>query len=322
MKSLFPKTRKLRCASWGSLVCLAGCLALSACSGSGDQSATNSQPTKAPVQTSSLKSLYDPCVLFSKDDASQLLGGAAKVLPSFSGPLCTYRNATPTDTKALFVSVGSSDDARGYFAMDRAQGKKDGSGQDLSGIGDAAFTVKLETGHSIIVLKDQTVYSITLIGSPLAADAQQSALTKLANTAAKTLATTTPTLPVTQSGACKLVTVQEANQTFQDTTTKWLQMANSAGVQECDYGTGASSPQRLQLFLTTNGDLTTQYFSATKKNLEKPVDLKGIGDEAYSDGGQNIWVRKGQSYFHLSVLDPDVDESQLEQLARTAVTRL
>lgn len=295
---------------------------VAACGSTGTTTTTQSQqqPPLKQNQNAGLKATYDPCTLLSKGEVSQALQEPVDVRPDFAAPLCAYhlsvtQNSTtpPPLGNELFVAVGTSNDAKSYFMSDKNGGV---TVQDVAGVGDDAFTVPLNNGASIVVLDHAFVYSITMLGRNLPKSTVQTTLQKLALSIAHTMLTSSPSLAVTQPAACQLITTQDAMQTLQNKPVQWLFTANDAGVDSCDYVSTLGVQKRVQVVETNNPNLAKNVFAGTTNNLQNKQNIPGIGDSAYYDGFNTLWVLKKSTTFHVTVSGTNQTKPTLEHLAR------
>ncbi len=275
---------------------------------------------------------FDPCVLFAKDDASRLLGATVRVLPDLAAPLCTYTVASAADTKGNTISsftrsseivtaVGTADNVRGYFERDRAQARAAATTQDVSGIGDEAFTIKFAAGGAIVVLRKDTVFSITVLAPFLQTTAVQDGLRKLARIATGVISNGTPSLAVPNPSPCTLMTAQEASQALHGTSVQWLYTANDAGVASCDYIASTQQGGRVQLVVNSGESGARNLYQSQQSGLSKKKMLNGIGDAAFYDERNTIWVLKGKTFFHVTILGPAVSEALIKGVVVRALAR-
>lgn len=321
--------------SFGGLIALLALLAV-ACYGCGTNSG---QKTAAAVQSpvsQTANASFDPCMLFPKDDAAHILGSSVDVEPELMVPLCHYgvkasasaskEKATPVPAgveNEIVVAVGKSDDARSYINLDRADAKKQSKVENVSGIGDEAFTIALSSGKAIVVTKGDTLYSITLIYPSMAKQQVQDNLLLLAKHAQQTIVGGVRTLAAPHPDPCNLITGQEARHMLADQPIHSLSTFNGAGVASCDYISAQGTTHRVQVISLTRQGAARALF----ENASSSVDAKskktvtGIGDRAFVAGGNTIWVLKGNTFMHMSLQGTIPTNDLITTYAKQAVTR-
>ncbi|BCL81091.1 hypothetical protein ccbrp13_35560 [Ktedonobacteria bacterium brp13] len=290
--------------------------------------------TSSVVQTSGsnvTNASFDPCTLFSKNDAAHILGSPIDVEPEIMAPLCRYavkaksgknvKASQAVDANEILVSVGKSDNARSYFALDRTDAKTQSSVEDVKDIGDEAFTVSLDVGKAIVVGTGNTVYSIMIVYPHLATKSMQTDLLLLAKHAQQTVVAGVRTLPIPHPDPCGLLNTQDASQILESKPVSWFFTVNNAGVASCNYISSQGAGHRIQVISLTRPGVATSLYQNARMTVSSnnKLDLKGVGDLAFEDGSTAIWVLKGNTFMHISFLGALPTNGLITMYAKKAV---
>lgn len=315
----------------GKLLTLLSLVILLSCGCSIDGGKTSSVvPTPGSKVTNAS---FDPCALFSQDDVAHILGASIDVEPEIMAPACRYaakakpgkdvKASQAADTNEILVSVGKSNNARSYFALDRTGAKKQSSVEDVKGIGDEAFTVTLDVGKAIMVGSGNTVYSIMIVDPHLAIKSMQTDLLLLAKHAQQTVLAGVRTLPTPHPDPCGLLNTQDASQALASKPVSWLFAVNNAGVASCDYISSQGADHRIQVISLTHPGVAKSLYQNARMTVgsNNKIDLKGVGDLAFKDGSSAIWVLKGSTFMHISFLGVLPTNGLITTYAKKAVAR-
>ncbi|GER88787.1 hypothetical protein KDW_29490 [Dictyobacter vulcani] len=311
-------------------------LSLSACGAQSDKSSSTSKPVAPAKQHPAQIASFDPCTLFSKDDVSHVLGGAVDVQPEFGSPMCTYKvhagfqsprakgpktaDMMDPEQRRILVTVGNSDDARGYVDQDRLNTDKGIPTRIIQGVGSSAFSVPLKTGKAIIGSQGNTVYTITMIYPHMDATLMDNSLKTLAQDASRTIAANAPTLAAPAPHPCSMVNAQKASQLFQQPV-KWFFTVNGTGAASCDYITTKGTPHRVEVISVNRADIAKELYNSVDRKLasDNKQTLKGIGDAALYDKRNSTWILKGDTVVHLIILGETSAEKMLLPLSKDVV---
>ena len=311
---------------------------LSACTQNANPSTSKKQGPESDNSTLPLRNAsFDPCALFSKDDAARLLDGEVSMKADSIAPICRYDKSMSTGAKGpqgvdgaaashsvLIVSVGTSEDTNQYLDMDRKSVSSQSQVQNLSGIGDAAFVVTFASGKALIVTQGSTVLSLGVFYPLLPAAQLQSALEQLARSAVKVIASGSRPLAAPKPHPCQLVTANEASRMLQGNPVKWFFTANDAGSSACDYISSLGMQHRVIIGLTTDTHSASSLYANAHQTMQKSQghDIKNLGDAAFYDGQNTIWILKGNNILHLTPFGSSVLDASTIQLLHNAVARL
>ncbi len=284
-------------------------------------------------------SSFDPCALFSKNDAAAVLGSEVIVKADSVAPICRYEKSTAVSAKGpgaiagaainqsvLIVSIGTSEDTHQYLALDRVSASSQSQVQDVKGVGDAAFVVTFSAGKALIVARGNTILSLGVFYPLLAPAKLQAALEHLAQSAMRVLSARAPLLPAPSPHPCMLITPNEASHLLQNEPVKWFFTANNAGSSGCDYISPQGMQHRVVIGLTTDADahLASVLYNSAHQAMEKAGghDISKLGNAAFYDGQNTIWILKGNTVLHVTPFGFSVLESASIALLRNAVARL
>jgi hypothetical protein len=292
------------------------------------QGVQTNQPIKASSKsTGTNQAAFDPCELISKDDIAQALGGAVNLQPDIITPLCEFALAAKGSTSSnkqseIAVSVGSSEDASSYMALDRLSSGQPNGIENVPNLGDRAFLIKTSMGPSIVVEKGSIIYSITYLNPTQQGTRARAIIVHLAQLASKSLATTTPTLPIPDPQPCVVLNGQQASQLLLNKPVKRLSMVNDAGVSSCTYLSTAGAQQQVQIVITANGRAAKPVYQTARAYVDpnRLEDLPGLGDAAFYDGVGSLWILKKDTVFHISVFDSPATEAQIVGMGQKALT--
>ncbi len=290
-------------------------------------SASDSNPTPHPTN----EAAFDPCILLSKNDIASALGGPVNLQPDIITPLCEFALAGKTSANSsssasnqseIVVSIGSSDDAHAYMALDRLSNGQQSNVSTIPDLGDQAFLIKTTMGLSAIVSQGSLIYGITYLNPPKSAHIQNVVI-HLATLADKSLANATPTLPIPNPQPCTVVNAHQASGLMQNSAVKWMSMVNDAGVSSCTYlSTTGGAQQQVQIVITNNARAAKPVYQTARSYVAQNQleDLPGIGDAAFYDGAGSLWVLKNDSVFHISVFGSPATEAQIVALGRSSLS--
>jgi len=318
----------------GKLLTLLSLVILLSCGCSIDGGKTSSVvQTSGSNVTNVTNASFDPCTLVSKDDAAHILGSSIDVEPEIMAPVCRYApRATPDKnvkasqaaaTNEILVSVGKSNNARSYFALDRTDAKKQSSVEDVKEVGDEAFTVTLDVEKAIVVGSGNIIYSIMIVDPHLAIKSMQTDLLLLAKHAQQTVLAGVRTLPIPHPDPCGLLNAQDASQVLQGKPVNWFFTVNNAGVASCDYISSQGPDHRIQVISLTRPGVAKSLYQNARMTAgsNNKLDLKGLGDLAFEDGSTAIWVLKGSTFMHISFLGAPPTNGLITTYAKKAVAR-
>lgn len=296
---------------------------------SGDVNSANLFPLRDPS--------FDPCALFSKNDAAHVLDGEVSMKADSVAPICRYDrsvnttakgpqgiNGTSASRSVLVVSVGTGEDARQYLDLDRRSVSGQSQVQNVSSLGDAAFMVTFAAGKALIVNQGNTVLSLGVFYPSLPMATLQSALEQLAHSAMQVIAAGSRSLPAPKPHPCQLVTADEASQVLQSGSVKWFFTVNNAGSSDCDYISPQGMQHRVVIGLTTDTHVASSLYTNARRTMQKSQghDIKDLGDAAFYDGQNTVWVLKGSNVLHLTPFGSSVLDASTLKLLHNAVARL
>lgn len=296
---------------------------------SGNTNSTNLLPLRSPS--------FDPCALFSKSDAARVLDGEVTMKADAVAPICRYDKSVDTTAKGpqgingssashsvLIVSVGTGQNAHQYVNLDRKSVSNQSTVQDVSGLGDAAFIVTFASGKVLIVTQGNTVLSLGVFYPSLSTAKLQPALEQLGHSALRVISAGSRSLPAPQPHPCQLVTADEANRALKSESVIWFFTANSMGSSDCDYISLQGMQHRIVIGLTTDAHSASSLFTNVHQTMQKSQghDIKGLGDAAFYDGQNTVWVLKGSNVLHLTPFGSSVLDTSTLQLLHSAVARL
>lgn len=310
---------------------------LSACAQNANPATSTKQGSGATSALPLGSASFDPCALFAKSDAARVLDGEISMKADALTPICRYDKSVGTTEKGpkgvngssashsvLIVSVGTSEDTHQYLALDRMNVSSQSQVQDVSGIGDAAFLVTFSSGKVLVVTQANTVLSLGVFYPSLPAAKLEAGLEQLGRSATHVIASGPRSLPAPKPHPCQLITADEASQLLRGTSVKWFFAANNAGSSDCDYISPQGMQHRVVVGLTTDthaaGSLYTNMHQAMQKG--QGHDIKGLGDAAFYDGQNTIWVLKGGNVLHVTPFGSSVLDAATLQLLHNAVARL
>ena len=280
---------------------------------------------------------FDPCALFSKSDAARVLDGEVSMKADAVAPICRYDKSVDTTAKGpkgvdgastshsvLIVSVGTGQDARQYLDLDRRSVSDQSHVQDVSGLGDAAFTVTFASGKALIMTQGNTVLSLGVFYPSLPMAKLQPALEQLGHSALHVISAGSRSLPAPKPHPCQLVTANEVNQILQSKSEMWFFTVNNAGSSDCDYISPQGMQHRIVLGLTTDAHSASSLYTNAHRTMQKNQghDIKGLGDAAFYDGQNTVWILKGSKVLHLTPFGSSVLDTSTLQLLHSAVARL
>ncbi len=280
---------------------------------------------------------FDPCALFSKSDAARVLDGEVTMKADTVSPICRYDKSVETTAKGpkgvngasashsvLIVSVGTGQDAHQYLDLDRRSVSSQSHVQDVGGLGDAAFTVTFTQGKALIVKQGNTVLSLGVFYPSLPMEKLQPALEQLGHSALHTILAGSRSLATPKPHPCQLVTADEANQILQGKSVRWFFTVNNAGSSDCDYISPQGMQHRIVIGLTTDAHSAESLYTNAHRTMQQKQghDIKGLGDAAFYDGQNTVWILKGSHVLHLTPFGSSVLDTATLQLLHSAVTRL
>lgn len=312
-------------------------LVLAACGGgsigpSASSGHTEVTPTNTPGSTKA-KIGIDPCSLLTAAEASQALGVQVSASGGSVLPTCLYQDSS----HQVFVSVGTSDDARAYYTAQKAQSAQS---SDVSGIGDAAFSSVSLGAEGITVLIGKAVFSIAVTSGTLDTAAGISTSEQLARDAVAVVHATLPSLNAPQPDPCVLVTKSDASTYLGNKPVLPLEGMTSGGTPGCIYTPVALNDPLSYLAALGNGVFVSAvdegnasaargFYMNSKQIGQSPgyQDINGLGDAAFYDGIGSLTVLQGNVVLSVfvgsgSLQSNDAHVTADEQLARLALSRL
>ena len=319
---------------------LAALFLLSACGQSAGPSNSQKQTSRDANSTDLLplnSPSFDPCALFPKSDAARVLNGEVSMKADAVAPICRYDKSVVTTTKGpkgidgtsasqsvLIVSVGTGQDARQYLDLERKSASKQSHVQDVGGLGDEAFMVTFASGKTLVVTQGNTVLSLGVFYPSLPATELQSALEQLGHSALRVISAGSRPLPAPRPHPCQIVTADEANQILQGKSVMWFFTVNNAGSSDCDYISPQGMEHRIVIGLTTDAHSASALYANAHQTMQKKQghDIKSLGDAAFYDGENTVWVLKGSNVLHMTPFGSSVLDTATLQLLHSAVSRL
>lgn len=323
--------------------CLAFLLLLCMLSACG-QDAKNATVPKTPGATTAKSLLpnlsFDPCALFAKSEAAKILGSEVTIKADSVAPICRYEKSTTVDAKGpsgiqgasishsvLIVSVGTSEDTRQYLALDRVSASSNQSQvQEVKGVGDAAFIVTFTAGKALVIAQGNTILSLGLFYPVLVPAEVLPALERLAQSALHAISVGTRPLSAPKPHPCMLVTANEASHLLQGEPVKWFFTTNNAGSSGCDYISPLGMQHRVVIGLTTNADAhsASMLYDSARQAMKKSSghDMSNLGEAAFYDGQNTIWILKGNTVLHVTPFGSSVLDTPSVSLWRNAVARI
>ncbi len=280
---------------------------------------------------------FDPCALFSKSDAARVLDGEISMKADALAPICRYDKSVSTTEKGpkgidgsspshsvLIVSVGTSEDTQQYLALDRMSVSSQSQVHNVSGVGNAAFIVTFSSGKVLVLTQGNTVLSLGVFYPSLPAAKLEVALEQLARSATHQIASGSRSLPAPKPHPCQLITADEASQLLQGKSVKWFFAVNDAGSSDCDYISPQGMQHRVVVGLTTDAHSANSLYTNMHQTMQKGQghDIKGLGDAAFYDGQNTVWVLKGDNVLHVTPFGSSVLATSTLQLLHNAVARL
>jgi hypothetical protein len=91
----------------------------------------------------------------------------------------------------------------------------------------------------------------------------------------------------------------------------------------CQWQVGSDTSDHVSVLLQRGGEAKGAYDAAKDPGLYQLSEIAGLGQDAFfAPSIKTVWVLKGPKVaFYVQGLYPDVTQSQLEELARTALLR-
>lgn len=296
---------------------------------SGNTNSANLLPLRSPS--------FDPCALFSKSDAARVLDGEVTMKADAVAPICRYDKSVNTTAKGpqgidgssashsvLIVSVGTGQNAHQYLDLDRKSVSDQSNVQNVSGLGDAAFTVTFASGKALIVTQGNTVLSLGVFYPSLPIAKLQPALEQLGHSALRVISAGSRSLPAPQPHPCQLVTADEATRILKGKSVMWFFTVNNVRSSDCDYISLQGMQHRIVIGLTTDAHSASSLYINAHQTMKKSQghDIKDLGDAAFYDGQNTVWVLKGSNVLHLTPFGSSVLDTSTMQLLHSAVARL
>ncbi|GAC1633103.1 MAG: hypothetical protein NVS4B9_25460 [Ktedonobacteraceae bacterium] len=224
----------------------------------------------------------------------------------------------------LVVSIGTSEDTRQYLSLDRMSATSQAQVREVSDLGDAAFAVTFSAGEALIVARRNTIVSLGAFYPVLAPEKLQSALVQVAQSALRTIDAEVRTLSEPKPHPCLLINANEASQMLQGQPVKWFFTTNSAGSSGCDYISPLGMQHRVVVGLTTDAHAVRPLYESAQRTVRQDQEraIKNLGDEAFYDGLNTVWILKGGALLHVTAFGSSILDPTCITLLHTAVARL